>query len=105
MAKKLLKYIYESEFLDYSTSLILVSRKIRNKYSDFLTQYQKYIDNDVECIDFYGDISNWLDIRNIFNKYMQMFIRGDKSIEYIAKEFDIEANRIIDLGSNYVLHE
>ncbi len=36
---------------------------------------------------------------------MQMFIRGDKSIEYIAKEFDIEANRIIDLGSNYVLHE
>lgn len=105
LAKKYLKYIYESNYLDYSTSAFPVSNKIKNKYNDFLMQYQKYLDNDAEDIDFYGNVPNWLDIRNIFYKYMQKLIRGEMTPDEMAKSFDKEANSLIDSKSNYVLHK
>ena len=105
-AKAFLKYVYESEYLDYSTEAIPCSHKISEKYSDFLKPMQKYIKNAQKGINFTGGNTNWLGIRNIFYKSMQKLLSGEKTPEQAAEELDRDANRIIEEGKkNGSLHE
>ena len=100
VAKEFVKYIYESDYLDYSTTAIPCSRKTRDKYEQHLKPVDKYISNKDKHIIFTNGAPNWLGVREIFYKHMQNLLNSDKSVEDIAKELDADANKAIDKGYN-----
>lgn len=106
VAKEFVKYIYESDYLDYATTAIPCSSKICDKYADYLKPLNKYIINSDKSVIFTGGAPNWLGVRDIFYKHIQELMISDKSVEDIAKELDADANKAIDMGYNEsLLHE
>lgn len=105
-AKALVKYIYESEFLDYSTAGIPCSRSVCERYSDHLAPMQKYIDNADSAVDFTGGDPNWLGVRSVFYPHIRDLVSGRKTAAEVAAELDADANAAIEEGSSRsTLHE
>lgn len=105
-AKSFVRYVYESDFLDYSTEAIPCSSKIAEKYADYLKPMEKYTVNADKGVDFTGGNPNWLGVRNILYKHIQKLLTGEKTPAEVAKELDGEANNIIEDGYAYgSLHE
>ena len=105
-AKAFVKYIYESEYIDYETTSMPCNTSVAEKYADFLAPYQKYIDNADKGVNFTGGNPNWLGVRSVFYLHMQDLVRGDKTPEEVAKELDADANAAIEEGyTNSSLHE
>lgn len=105
-AKALVKFIYESDYLDYSTAGIPCSRRICAQYSDHLAPMQKYIDNADTAVNFTGGNPNWLGVRSVFYPHIQDLVSGRKTPEEVARELDADANAAIEEGyTQSVLHE
>lgn len=105
-AKALVEFVYESEFLDYSTAGIPCSRKTCEKYSAHLAPMQKYIDNAGTAVNFTGGNPNWLGVRSVFYKHIQDLVSGRSTAAEVAAALDADANAAIAAGySQSTLHE
>ena len=105
-AKAFVKFIYESDYLDYSASAIPCSDKIFKKYSYALGRVEKYIDNSDTGVIFTGGNPNWLGVRSVFYKHMKELINGTRTPSQVAADLDKDCNAAIKDGyENSVFHE
>ncbi len=105
-AKAFVKYIYESDYLDYCAGGLPASKKTAAKYAAKLAGIQKYINVSSCNVNFTGNQPNWRGVRAAFYPHMQELLYGEKDIETIAKELDADCNAAIDEGyANSTLHE
>lgn len=105
-AKDFIKYIYESEWLDYSAGSIPASNKVSEKYSKDLKYLEKYINNDGTPVNFTSDNPNWSGVRKVFHTHIQDLLYGEKSPETIAEEIDSDCNFAIRAGyENISFHQ
>lgn len=105
-AKAFVKFIYESEYLDYSTAGIPCSRNVCERYPEHVASMRKYIDNAATAVNFTGGNPNWLGVRNVFYLHIQDLLSGRKSASEVARELDADTNNAIEAGfMQSVLHE
>ena len=105
-AKDFVKFIYESDWLDYSISGIPVSDSISAQYAHELEEFASYIDNSPTSVDFTSNQPNWRGVRAVFHKHIQDLLYGEKSVEQVAEELDADCNAAIEEGYlESVLHE
>lgn len=97
-AKAFVKFIYESDLLDYSAGGIPCSSKVAEKYADQLTGIQKYIDAADCGVNFTGNNPNWRGVRQVFYPCIQDLLHGSKSPEETAKLIDEACNTAIKEG-------
>ncbi len=106
VSKDFIKYIYESDWLDYSAERIPISHKVAEKYADKLKDITKYINNSDTSATFTRNKPNWKGVRNRFYKLIQHLLYGDMSVEEIASSLDTECNKEIENGiKNASLHK
>ncbi|MDO4961941.1 MAG: extracellular solute-binding protein [Eubacteriales bacterium] len=106
VAKDFVKFIYESDFVDYESGAIPANNSVAEKYADGLAFIQKYIDVSDCGVNFTGNQPNWRGVRAVFYPHIQDLIYGDKDIETIAQELDADCNAAIDEGyAESTLHE
>lgn len=105
-AKAFVRFIYESDWLDYSAGLIPVSGRVIDQFKEEMGSQRKYVENQVKMIDITGGSPNWNGIRAVFYPHIQDLLYGVKSVETIAQEIDDDCNEAIDAGyKNSVLHD
>lgn len=97
-AKAFVKYIYESDYIDYCAGGIPASDKVAAKYASELSFIQKYIDVSDCGVNFTGNQPNWRGVRAAFYPHIQDLLFGEKSIETVAMELDSDCNAAIDEG-------
>ncbi len=106
ICKDFIRFIYESDWLDYSAESIPISKKVSAKYSDELTDVQKYINNSDTSVTFTKNKPDWKGVRSTFCRFMQHLLYGDMSVEEIAERIDSECNERIEKGiGNATLHK
>ncbi len=106
VCKDFIKYIYESDWLDYSAENMPISKRVSAKYKDRLADIQKYIDNSDTSVTFTKNKPNWKGVRAAFYKLMQHLLYGDLSVEEVAEKIDTIGNREIENGiKSATLHE
>lgn len=105
-AKEFVRYIYESDFIDYSEGSIPCSSKVAAKYKDELKSVQKYLDNAATGVHFTGGNPNWMGVRAAFYPNMQKLLTGEYTAEQAAQHIDEECNAAIEEGyASSHLHE
>ncbi len=105
-AEAFVKFVYESDWLDYSFSQIPVSNRVADKYADEMGNRKKYLENQAEMIDITGGSPNWNDVRAVFYPHIQDLLYGAKNVETIAREMEEDCNAAIEAGyENSVLHD
>lgn len=105
-AKAFVQYMYESDYLDYSSTCIPCSNKIFAKYAEVLAPVKKFIANAEKGVNFTGGNPEWGEVRKIFYLHMQDLLSGDKSAEQVALELDADANAVIaEAQKKSTLHE
>lgn len=97
-AKDFVKFIYESDFIDYSIAGIPVSDSVAEKYASQLTREQKFIDNSDAVWNFTGNHPNWRDVRAVFYKHIADLLFGSATPEEVAFALDEDCNAAIDAG-------
>ena len=98
IAKAFVRYIYESDYIDYSASNIPCSSSVSDKYREALEPMQKYINNSDKSVNFTGGNPNWLGVRDVFYKHIAELLTGRKSPEEAAKVIDRDCNAAIEEG-------
>lgn len=98
IAKDFIKYIYESNWLDYSSGCIPVSKKVAQKYKNELINVAPYLDNKARNVNYTLNSPNWLGVRSIFYKHIIDVLATNKDIAVIAKELEDDMNYQIDSG-------
>lgn len=105
-AKAFVKFIYETEWLDYSAGSIPVSRRVSEQYADQLEATARYIDNRETSINFTNNSPNWRGVRAAFYEHIQDLFFDEKPIEQVAQELQDACNAAIEEGyANSTLHE
>lgn len=105
-AKDFVRYVYETDWLDYSSGAIPASSRVAEKYADRLENVKKYVDNTSEDNNYTGNNPNWNDVQEAFYLHIQDLLYGEKSLEQIAQELDDDCNAAIEEGyQNISLHE
>lgn len=105
-AKAFVKYIYESDWLDYSEGSIPCSSKVAEKYSKELTGIHKYLDNADTGVRFTGGNPNWIGVREAFYPCIQKLLTGEYTAEEAAAAIDSACNAAIEEGyAGSTLHE
>ncbi len=106
-AKAFVRYVYESDWLDYSTGGVTCSRRTAEKY-DAQAQERglaKYVENASHSVNYTGNNPNWNGVREVFYPHIQDLLYGEKDLEEIAAAIDRECNAAIRDGyENMVLH-
>lgn len=97
-SKAFIKFIYESEYIDYSAGSIPCSKKVSEKYASGLGEVQKYIDNASTGVRFTGGNPNWVGVRQAFYPNIQKLLSGDNTPEEVAKMLDDDCNAQIKTG-------
>lgn len=106
VAKDFIRYIYETDWLDYSAGGIPVSNRVADKYEAELEDIKKYILNQSESINITSNNPNWRGVRAVFYPYIQELLYGEMPIEEIARGIDADCNAAIETGyENSKLHE
>lgn len=107
-AKAFVRYIYETDWLDYSTGGVTCSRRTAEKYAQQaeLRGITKYVENTSHSVNYTGNNPNWNGVREVFYPHIQDLLYGEKALEEIAREIDEQCNAAIDAGyENMVIHE
>lgn len=105
-AKAFVKYIYESDYLDYSAGGIPCSNSVAEKYAEELEPLQKYINVGNLGVNFTGNNPNWRGVRDAFYPCIQDLLYGDKTPAEVARELDENCNAAIEEGyAESTLHE
>lgn len=106
-AKAFVKYVYETDWLDYSTGGITCSRRVAEKYREQAETrgMTKYVENTSHSVNYTGNNPNWNGVREVFYPHIQDLLYGEKDIREIAEEIDEDCNAAIEAGyENTVLH-
>ena len=106
-AKAFVKYVYETDWLDYSTGGITCSRRVAEKYREQAEErgMTKYVENTSRSVNYTGNNPNWNGVREVFYPHIQDLLYGEKDIREIAEEIDEDCNAAIEAGyENTVLH-
>lgn len=98
VSKDFVRYIYETDWLDYSTGGIPVSQRVSQKYADQLQNVRKYMDNMDNNVNYRGNNPNWNGVREVFYLHIQDLLFGEKPVEQVAAELDAECNAAIEKG-------
>lgn len=105
-AKAFVKYIYESDWIDYSAGSIPCSNKVAKKYADDLSCVQKYLDNASTGVRFTGGNPNWVGVREVFYPNIQKLLSGEYTATQAAQALDEACNAAISKGHREsTLHE
>ena len=106
VCKDFIKFIYESDWLDYSAESLPLSKSVSEKYADKLVDIEKYINNSGTSVTFTRNKPNWKGVRTAFYRLIQHLLYGDMSVEEIASSIDSECNNQIEIGiKNAILHK
>ncbi|MCM1288756.1 MAG: extracellular solute-binding protein [Clostridium sp.] len=106
VAKDFVKYIYESDYIDYMTGAIPCSASVAAKYTDDLQEISKYINNSDANVNLTGNNPNWRGVRAVFYLNIQDLLFGDKTPEEVAENIDASCNAAIEEGyADSKLHE
>ena len=106
VSKAFVKFIYESEFIDYMAAAIPCSNSVAEKYADDLKDIAKYVGNSDASWNFTGNHPNWRGVRAAFYPNIQDLLFGDKTPEEAAAGIDAACNAAIDAGyASMKLHE
>ncbi len=105
-AKAFVRYVYESDFIDYETVAIPCNTSVTEKHADFLQPLQKYIANADKGVDFTGGNPNWLGVRSVFHTHIQDLLNSTRTPEEVAHDLDEACNAQIEAGyEKSELHE
>jgi len=96
--KAFVKYLYETDWLDYSAGSIPVSNRIRNKYAGELSDFYVYMNNNAKTVDITGNNPNWRGVRAVFYTKIQSLLYGDIDAETAARQIDELCNAAIEEG-------
>lgn len=106
LALDFVRYIYESDYLDYSAGGIPVCNSVAEKYAEELAPLKKYIDNDEANWSFTGNHPNWRGVRAVFYRHIQDLLFGAVTPEECAAALDADCNAAIEAGyAESVVHE
>lgn len=106
VARDFVKFVYESDFIDYMAGAIPCSTRVAEKYGEELQGLRKYIDNSGANVNLTGNNPNWRGVRSAFYPNMQDLLFGDKTPEEVAANIDAACNAAIEEGrAGSVLHE
>lgn len=106
VAKDFVKYIYESDLLDYSASSAPVSNRVAAAYANDLQDIQKYINNSDAIWNFTNNHPNWRGVREVFYTHIQDLLFGSVTAEEAAAAIDADCNAAIEEGyATSKLHE
>lgn len=97
-SKAFVKYIYESEYIDYMTGSIPCGAKVAEKYAEALTSVKKYINNTDANVNLTGNNPNWRGVRAAFYPNIQDLLFGSKTPEEVAASIDASCNAAIEEG-------
>ncbi len=97
-AKAFVKYLYETDWLDYSAGSIPVSNKVRKKYAEELSDFSVYMNNSARAVDITGNNPNWSGVRAVFYPEIQSLLYGDVDAKTAAQRIDTQCNSAIDEG-------
>ncbi|MCM1334269.1 MAG: extracellular solute-binding protein [Bacteroides sp.] len=104
--KAFVKYIYESEYIDYMTGAEPCAASVAEKYADALDDERKYIGNSDANVNLTGNNPNWRGVRAAFYPNIRDLLFGDKTPEEVAANIDAACNAAIEEGyAESVLHE
>lgn len=98
VAKAFVKYIYESDFIDYSTGSIPCSKKVVEKYAEELPNIQRYIKNADTSVSITAGNPNWLGVREAFYPQIKKLLTGECTPAEVAKLLDENCNAAIKRG-------
>lgn len=105
-AKAFVKYIYESDYLDYSAGSIPCSARIADKYSADLTGVKKYLENPGTSVNFTSGSPNWIGVRAAFYPIIARLLTGEYTPEEAAAALDRDCSAAIRAGREQSrLHE
>ncbi len=96
--KAFVKYLFNSKWLDYSAGSIPVSNKIREKYSEELSEFGMYINNTAPTIGITGNTPNWRGVRAVFYPGIQTLLYGATDARTAAAQIDEVCNNAIEEG-------
>lgn len=106
VARDFVKFIYETDWLDYSADGIPVSARVASKYADRLDYANLYLDNQGLNNNYDNGNANWDGVREVFHLHIQDLLYGEKSVEQIARELDDDCNAALEEGRRSArLHE
>lgn len=97
-AKAFIKYIYETDWIDYSSGSIPCSSRVAEKYANELASVQKYLDNADTGVRFTGGNPNWIGVRQAFYPVIAGLLNGEFTAEEAAARLDSDCNAAIEQG-------
>lgn len=98
VAKDFVKFVYESDCLDYSAGSIPCSSGVAQKYRNQMANIIKYVNNTAAYVNYSNNHPNWSGVRSVFHKNMQDVFGSKKSIADIAAQIDKDCNEQIEIG-------
>ncbi|MCM1188407.1 MAG: extracellular solute-binding protein [bacterium] len=105
-AKAFVRFVYESEYIDYMAGSIPCSAGVAEKYAEELKGLRKYINNSSANVNLTGNNPNWRGVRSAFYLNIQDLLFGDKTPEEVAASIDATCNAAIEEGyADSVLHD
>lgn len=105
-AKAFVKFIYESNFINYMAGSIPCSSRVAETYAAELKNISKYIDNSAANVNFTENNPNWRGVREAFYPNIQDLLFGDKTPAEVAASIDADCNAAIEAGyANSKLHD
>lgn len=107
VAKDFLKYVYESEYLmDYAAGAMPASKKTAEKYGDEICNYELFLNNRSNLVDFTGINQNTRATREVFYPCIHELLMKNITPEETAAMIDERCNAIInDAFADSILHE
>ncbi|MCM1027506.1 MAG: extracellular solute-binding protein [Roseburia sp.] len=97
-AKAFVRFIYESEYIDYMAGSMPCSARVAEKYAEELQFLSKYINNSDANVNLTGNNPNWRGVRAAFYLNIQDLLFGDKTPEEVAANIDASCNAAIEAG-------
>lgn len=105
-AKAFVKYIYETDWLDYSAGSIPCSQRVAERHAGDLVGVQKYLANAATGVHFTGGNPNWPGVRQVFYPTIRRLLTGEYTPEEAAAALDRDCNAAIAAGrQSSKLHE
>ncbi|MCM1570090.1 MAG: extracellular solute-binding protein [Roseburia sp.] len=97
-AREFVRFIYESEYINYMVGAMPCSASVAEKYAEELQGLSKYIHNSDANVNLTGNNPNWRGVRAAFYLNMQDLLFGSKSPEEVAANIDAACNAAIEEG-------
>lgn len=107
VAKDFLSYVYsDDELMSYAAGTMPASRTASEKYGSQIPEFDLFLDNRQNVVDFTGSNPDTRAVREIFYQCIHELLMGNITPEEAAARIDFECNQAIDEGAaSSTLHE